>query len=111
MIFRRTWFDNTLGRGMHRHPSGIVDVRPRRHYANYDSFIVLDQSEQVYFIPYPSLRPSVANDWWESTKLKKKMIMNLLMDNPEDEYVSEDALEYSCDDSDSDSESISDNDV
>lgn len=142
MIFKCTWFDNTLGRGMRRHPSGIVDVCPHRRYEKYDPFILPDQCDQVCFIPYPRLRRSAIDDWWASTKVLPRGFQDtteeiqtalqddiynhvvapsgilrvdthviedeedyepLPVDDPCDEYVSEDDLEDSCDDSDSDS--------
>ncbi|KAL0807862.1 hypothetical protein Bca101_100354 [Brassica carinata] len=40
MIFKCSWFDTTENRGMRIHPSGLVDVSPRRQYAKYDPFVL-----------------------------------------------------------------------
>lgn len=68
IVFRCTWFDQTIGRGMRRHPSGIVDICPRRRYRKYDPFIVTDQADQVCFIPYSLIRQS-DEEWWVCAKV------------------------------------------
>ena len=40
MVFKCSWFDTTENRGMRIHPSGLVDVSPRRQYAKYDPFVL-----------------------------------------------------------------------
>ncbi|CAA7057669.1 unnamed protein product [Microthlaspi erraticum] len=68
IVFRCSWFDQTIGRGMRRHPSGIVDICPKRRYGKYDPFIVTDQADQVCFIPYPRIKPS-NEEWWVCAKV------------------------------------------
>lgn len=68
MIFKCSWFDQTTGRGMRRHISGIVDVCPSKQYQKYDPFILPEQTDQVCYIPYPRIRKS-HEEWWASTKV------------------------------------------
>lgn len=143
MIFKCRWFDTTEGRGMRKHPSGIVDVAPRRQYEKYDPFILPGQCDQVCFIPYPRVHRTGVEDWWACTKVIPRGIRettevaqialqddtynqlvapsgllrveahavqdvsdydDLPVDDPNDEYVSEDDIEELNDDSDSDSD-------
>ncbi|KAG7536933.1 Transposon En/Spm-like [Arabidopsis suecica] len=138
------WFDTTIGRGIRKHPSGIIDVAPRRHYEKYGPFILSGNCDQVCFIPYPRVRHTVANDWWACTKVMPRGVRETAEDAlialqddthnhfvapstivrieshvveddadydilhvapPNDEYISEEELEDSCDDSDSASDS------
>ncbi|KAG7548000.1 putative transposase Ptta/En/Spm plant [Arabidopsis suecica] len=136
IIFKCRWFDTTEGRGMRTHPSGIVDVAPRRRYEKYDPFVLPEQCDQVCFIPYPRLgQRTTVDDWWACTKVIPRGVRETLavdeialqddtynhvvapsgllrvevravednsdyedlpVDDPDDEYVSEDDIEEQC---------------
>lgn len=68
MVFRCKWFDQTIGQGMRRHPSGIVDICPKKHYQKYDPFIITNQADQVCYIPYPRIKQR-NEEWWVCSKV------------------------------------------
>lgn len=68
MVFWCMWFDQTIGQGMRRHPSSIVDICPKKYYQKYDPFIITNKADQVCFIPY--LRIKQCNEeWWVCSKV------------------------------------------
>jgi len=60
MIFKCSWFDTTENRGMRIHPSGLVDVSPRRQYAKIEKlnimvFVFLEPMRQTTMASYRRL--------------------------------------------------------
>lgn len=74
MIFKCKWFDTKEGRGMRKHPSGMIDVNPRKQYEKYDPFVLAGNCDQVCFIPYPRVRRAAASGWWACTKVLPREI-------------------------------------
>ena len=77
VLFRCSWFDPTINRGMQLHPQyKLVDVKKGRVFNKYEPFIFAEQASQVYFISYPSLRRD-STDWLAVCKIKARSVVEV----------------------------------
>ena len=90
ILFKCNWFDPTanIGTKSHKHYN-LVDINHKRRFNRYEPFILAMQADQVYYIPYPSLRRDVS-DWWAVCKIKARSIVDV-------PQLSENALESNID--------------
>lgn len=84
ILFRCSWFDTTIGKGMRKNKFGVTDVNTARKYKKYEPFILASQADQVCFIPYPKISTATSkNAWCCAIKINpRRKIEGVLMDTP-----------------------------
>ncbi|XP_019085777.1 PREDICTED: uncharacterized protein LOC109130114 [Camelina sativa] len=55
VVFKCDWYDSTIGKGIRKNKSGIIDINAKRHYQKYDPFVLASQADQVCYVPYPRM--------------------------------------------------------
>ncbi|XP_020865758.1 uncharacterized protein LOC110224226 [Arabidopsis lyrata subsp. lyrata] len=68
VLFRCNWYDSTMGKGIRRNKSGIIDVNCASQYGKYDPFILSSQADQVCFVSYPRLSKK-KGDWYAAIRI------------------------------------------
>lgn len=79
VLFRCNWFDPI--RGVRRRPDlGLVEVKHTSRLDGYDPFILANQAEQVYYLPYPCQKDQTGrvkrgeddlSSWWVVYKVRR----------------------------------------
>ncbi|KAL4570931.1 hypothetical protein LXL04_026596 [Taraxacum kok-saghyz] len=92
VLFKCTWFDPIEGvKVLTKH--NLVDIKYKSRLRNDDPFILASQVEQVYYVPYPSMKD--LNDWWAVIKTKPRGVYELRQcvseedDDEEDQFFQE----------------------
>ena len=74
ILFKCNWFDPTVNVGMKIHKQYfLVDVNHKRKLSKDESFILVMQAAQVYYVPYPNLRKD-KYDWLAVCKVKTRPV-------------------------------------
>ncbi|XP_057997037.1 uncharacterized protein LOC110662811 [Hevea brasiliensis] len=74
VLFKCDWFDPTLDRGWKVHNRyGLIDINHKKRFLSYayEPFVLAAQSQQVYFLEYPSKKKERV-DWWAVCKVKAR---------------------------------------
>ncbi|KAL4585460.1 hypothetical protein LXL04_010081 [Taraxacum kok-saghyz] len=92
VLFKCTWFDPIEGvKVLTKY--NLVDIKYKSRLRNDDPFILASQVEQVYYVPYPSMKG--LKDWWAVIKTKPRGIYELRQcvseedDDEEDQFFQE----------------------
>ncbi len=69
--FKSNWFDNVSSSEINVHKDyKFIELKHNSHYYKYDPFVLVKQTLQVYFAPYPSQKRDKA-DWSAVFKTKE----------------------------------------
>ena len=100
VLFKCEWFDPTLNIGTRVHPKyNIVELNHQRRFNKYEPFVLAQQTTQVYYCPYPSLRCD-RTDWWVVNKIKARAIVEIPQSSriihppPEAQPFQEDVMQF-----------------
>ena len=74
VLFKCTWFDPIHGVRVHQEHN-LVDIKHQKKGCFDDPFILASQAQQVYYIPYPSMK-----DTWAVVKTNPRGIYELAQD-------------------------------
>ena len=75
VLFKCTWFDPIGGvKVVTKH--NLVDINYKSRLSNDDPFVLASQAEQVYYVPYPSMKQDL-KDWWAVVKTKPRGVYEI----------------------------------
>ena len=77
VLFKCDWFDPQLGRGCKVHNTyDLVEIHSRKRFSKYEPFILAQQSQQVYYVQYPSKKlrtqRNESAEWLAVCKIKAR---------------------------------------
>ena len=72
VLFKYHWFDPIRGVRVDTRYD-IIEVNHKSRLNAYEPFILVNQSQQVYYTKYPTSRSKDRNDWWVFCKVKAKL--------------------------------------
>ena len=77
ILFKSNWFDPTVNVGMKVYKQYfLVNVNHKCKLSKDEPFILAMQAEQVYYVPYPSLRKDKF-DWLAICKVKARPVIDV----------------------------------
>jgi len=45
VVFKCDWYDSKVGRGIRKNKSEIIDINAKKHYEEYDPFVLASQAD------------------------------------------------------------------
>jgi len=95
VVFKYDWYDSKVGRGIRKNKSGIIDINAKRHYEEYDPFVLASQTDQVCYVPYLRMTQSRKDQQCEATimiKLTGKVLINKNLDFSAMQHDNDDSI-------------------
>jgi len=95
VVFKCDWYDSKVGRGIRRNKSGIIDINSKRHYEEYDPFVLASQAHQVCYVSYPRMTQPRKDQQWEATIMiqpRGKVLINKNLDFTAMQHDNDDSI-------------------
>ncbi|KAG7531488.1 hypothetical protein ISN44_Un30g000040 [Arabidopsis suecica] len=95
VVFKCDWYDSKVGRGIRRNKSGIIDINAKRHYEEYDPFVLASQADQVCYVPYPRMTQPRKDQQWEAAIMiqpRGKVLINKNLDFTAMQHDNDDSI-------------------